>query len=83
MDGQDPTIISKRLGIEPTHAHRKGDLHPTRTNPDLKWRNSIGASGILLFDDVITREDLELGEATLGKAAWATRAVCSGTRSLA
>jgi hypothetical protein len=41
MDAQDPTMITERIGIEPTHAHRKGDPHPTRTNPDLKWRNSI------------------------------------------
>jgi hypothetical protein len=41
MDAEDPTQTSERLGIEPTHAHRKGDPHPTRTNPDLKWRNSI------------------------------------------
>lgn len=40
-DAQEPTMVSERLGIEPTHAHRKGDPHPTRTNPDLKWRNSI------------------------------------------
>src|SRR6266851_6527577 len=43
MDAQDPTTISERIGIEPTHAHRKGGAHPTRTNPDLKWRNSIWA----------------------------------------
>jgi hypothetical protein len=41
MGAQDPTMITERIGIEPTHAHRKGDPHPTRTNPDLKWRHSI------------------------------------------
>ena len=37
---RDPHEISQRLGIEPTHAHAMGDPHPTRTLPDLKWRNS-------------------------------------------
>src|SRR4051794_33366579 len=40
-DAGDPNRISRRLDIEPTHAHAKGDPHPTRTLPDLKWRNSI------------------------------------------
>src|SRR5438445_164082 len=40
-DARDPNGISQRLGIEPTHTHAKGDPHPTRTLPDVKWRNSI------------------------------------------
>jgi hypothetical protein len=79
-DAQDPHGISQRLGIEPTHAHATGDPHPTRTLPDLKWRNSIWildsrlAASARLDDhlrDLLDRLDSKAGEiASIRAEGW-------------
>src|SRR4030088_310658 len=86
MDTQDPTMISQRLGIEPTHAHRKGDPHPTRTNPDLKWRNSIWTLDSRLADtarldehlrDILDRLDTKAAEiASIRAGGWRAEFRC-------
>jgi hypothetical protein len=38
-DALVPQRVTDLLGLPPTHAHARGDPHPIRTNPDLRWRS--------------------------------------------
>jgi hypothetical protein len=38
-DSLVPQRVTDLLGLSPTHAHARGDPHPIRSNPDLRWRS--------------------------------------------